>query len=389
VDDIGTTLGRGGETYWGQKATPGIPCNIAVGKRLCQEARPDWGAAYVLIPWYLYNFYDDTEVFTRHYEHLKDWIVYVQSLREDGIVVRGYGDWCPPGGNSNMECSPPLTSTAFFYGTLRIMESFAQQLGKTRDAAAYAQLAEETRTAFNQKFFNAETGGYGSQTADAVALRFGIAPDGQGSRVAKSLRSEIVDQHQGHAFVGIHGGRPLYTQLCENGYEDIAFSAMRLKTWPSLACTLAQGFTTWPEEADEFSPAQRTSNRSLNHPMQSGFAAWFHESVGGIRPAAPGFKRIELKPHGYTQLAWAEVRHDSLYGPIKSDWHAKNGQFDWQISIPANTTATIYVPVKRGGLVTERGKSAEAQRGINYLRTENGRAIYEIESGAYDFQSVF
>ena len=387
VDDIGTTLGRGGATYWGQKATPGIPCNIAVGKRLCQEARPDWGSAYVLLPWYLYNYYGDTDVFTRHYEHLKDWINYVKGLREEGIVVRGYGDWCPPGGNTNMECPPMLTSTAFFYGTLNIMENFAKQLGKTEDAANDAQLAAETKTAFNQKFFNAQTGGYGSQTADAVALRFGIIPDGQGSRVAKSLSSEVMDRHQGHAFVGIHGGRPLYTQLCEQGYEDVAFAALREKTWPGLARTLAQGFTTWPEEMDEVNPGERIINRSLNHPMQSGFAAWFHESLGGIRPAAPGFKCIELKPQGFTQLAWVKVKHDSLYGPIKSDWRSAAGKFEWQISIPPNTTALVYVPVKTGGVVTEGGKAAGDQRGIKFRSLENGRAIYEVGSGAYDFES--
>lgn len=124
VDDIETVQGRGGVTYWGQKATPGIPCNIAVGRRLCQEARPDWGAAYVLLPWYLYNYYGDTALFARHYDHLKHWMDYVKDLCEDGIVVRGYGDWCPPGGNKNMECPMPLTSTAYLYATLRIPQRF-------------------------------------------------------------------------------------------------------------------------------------------------------------------------------------------------------------------------------------------------------------------------
>jgi len=389
VDDIGTTLGRGGVTYWGQKAAPGIPCNIAVGKRLCQEARPDWGAAYVLLPWYLYNFYGDTDVFTRHYEHMKDWISYVRGLREDGIVVRGYGDWCPPGGNTAMECPPPLTSTAFFYGTLNIMKAFALQLGKTEDAVAYAHLAEETKTAFNAKFLDTKTGGYGSQTADAVALRFGIEPEGQESNVAKSLRNEVLDQHGGHAFVGIHGGKPLYTQLCENGYEEVAITAMETNTWPSFASTLAQGFTTWPEEADEFSPAERITNRSLNHPMQSGFATWFHESVGGIRPAGPGFKHIVLKPHSYRRIAWVKTEHDSLYGPIKSDWFTKTGKFNWRIAIPPNTTATIYVPIKQGGVVTEGGKPADTRPGVKLLRHEDDRVVYDIESGVYDFQSTW
>ena len=388
VDDIETTLGRGGVTYWGQKAVPGIPCNIAVGRRLCQEARPDWAAAYILLPWYLYTYYGDTDVFARQYGHLKRLIEHTATLREDGVVVRGYGDWCPPGGNETMECPPPLTSTALFYGTLRIMENFARELGKADDAAGFARLADETKAAFNKKFFDAKTGGYGSQTADAVALRFELSPDGQRADVAKSLVGEVVEKHDGHAFVGIHGGRPLYTQLSENGYDAAAFGAMTKAKWPSYAYTLAQNFTTWPERSDELKPGQRISSHSLNHPMQSGFAAWFHESVGGIKPAAPGFKRIELKPHGYRQIAWAKAEHDSLYGPIISDWRAADGKFQWTIAIPANTTATVHVPAQSADSVTEGGRPAAQSRGVKFLRFENGRAVFEIESGAYIFRSA-
>ncbi len=387
VDDIETVLGRGGQTYWGQKATPGIPCNIAVGKRLCEEARPDWGAAYVLLPWYLYQYYGDTAVFTRQYPHLQRWIEYVKGLRADGIVTRGYGDWCPPGGNANMECAPALTSTAFFYGTLKVMEQFAERLGKTRDAAAYAQLAAETKTAFNHKFFNPQTGGYGSQTADAVALRFGICPDEQGNRVAKALANGILHQHGGHAFVGIHGAKPLYTQLCDYDYDDVAMAAMKQPTWPGYAYTLAHGFTTWPEQMDEIHPNEPITGGSLNHPMQSGFASWFHESVGGMTPAAPGFKCIRLDPHGYTQIAWARAEHDCPYGTIVSDWRNDHGQFKWHVSIPANTTATIYVPANNPESVHESGQPAARSRGVKFQRFENGRAIYELKSGNYDFQS--
>ena len=387
VDDIETTLGRGGATYFGQKATPGIPCNIAVGKRLCQEARPDWGSAYVLLPWYLYNYYGDTDVFTRQYAHLKTWIEYVKTLRADGIVERAYGDWCPPGGNENMECPPSLSATAIYFGTVRIMENFAKQLGKTDDAAAFAQLAAETKAAFNKKYYDEKTSGYGAQTADAVALRFEIFPDGQRSKLAKSLVSEIVDRHSGHAFVGIHGAKPLYTQLCANGYEDIAIAALKQKTWPSYAYTLANGFTTWPEQMDEIQPHERIPNRSLNHPMQSGFAAWFHESVGGIRPAAPGFKHIALDPHGYTQLAWAKAEHDSPYGPIRSDWRSQDGNFEWDMTIPANTTATVSVPTQSADSVMESGRAASTRAGVKFVRFENGRAIYEVASGSYTFKS--
>jgi len=387
VDDIETTLGRGGATYWGQKATPGIPCNIAVGRRSGQEARPDWGAAYVLLPWYLYTYYGDTEVFTRHYDHLKRWIEYVRDLRVDGIVEHSFGDWCPPGSNSKMECPPTLTATAIFYGTLRIMENFAGQLGKTDDATMFAQLAEETKAAFNQKFLDKKTHGYGSQTADAVALRFDIAPKELRSAVAKSLADEVMTRHGGHAFVGIHGGRPLYTQLCDNGYDEVAVGALKKTDWPGYSYMLNQGFTTWPEVPLEIKPGDRVAPHSQNHPMQSGFAAWFHESVGGIRPAAPGFKRIELSPHGYTQIAWAETEHDSLYGSIKSNWRNQDGKFIWTITIPTNATATVHVPTEAVEYVLESGRQAGKSPGVKFLDFKDGQAIYALESGSYVFQS--
>lgn len=387
VDDIETVLGRGGVTYWGQRATPGIPCNIAVGKRLCQEARPDWGAAYVLIPWYLYRYYDDTEVFKAQYPHLKRWIEYVKGLREDGIVVRGYGDWCPPGGNTNMECPPSLTSTAIYYGTLRIMQTFAGQLGKEADTKQFLQLAAETKAAFNRKFYDESTHGYGSQTADAVALRFGLQPDGQGSDVAGALVSQIVNRHGGHAFAGIHGGRALYAQLSDYGHTAVAISAMKQKTWPSYAYALAHGFTTWPEQFDEIKPGERIGSRSLNHPMQSGFALWFHEDIGGIQPAAPGFKRILLEPHGFHQLVWANAEHDSLYGPIVSNWRRSRGKFDWSVSVPANTTATAFLPAKDISSVKEGGHTIGQSYGVRILRFENGRAVLALASGTYHFQS--
>ncbi len=389
-DDIGTTLGRGGVTYWGQKATPGIPCNIAIGKRLCQEARPDWGAAEVLMPWYLYTYYGDQDVFTRHYEDMKRWVNYVNGLRENGIVTKAYGDWCPPGSNTQMECPPPLSATVLHYGTLRIMQKIAVLLGKTDDAALFASDAESTRTALNKKYYDSATHSYGSQTANAIVLRFQAFPDSEADAVARALAGDVTGKHKGHAFVGIHGGRPLYMELCNYGYDDVAFGAAQQTTFPSYGYSLANGMTTWPETPLEFSDTDPMIGRtkSQNHPMQSGFAVWFHESIGGIKPAASGFKQITLDPHGFNQIEWAKAEHDSPYGPIKSEWSSHAGAFEWNIAIPANTTATVCVPVKANGAVTEGGKPVGQQSGIKFLRIENGRAVYEVESGTYKFKSA-
>ncbi len=134
---------------------------------------------------------------------------------------------------------------------------------------------------------------------------------------------------------------------------------------------------------DELQPHERIANRSLNHPMQSGFAAWFHESVGGIRPAAPGFKRIELNPHGYTRLAWAKTAHDSPYGQIKSEWRNAAGSFKWSVTIPANTPLqSLSVPSRR-----RMASGRRTPAGAKFLQVENDRAIYEVDSGSSEFKS--
>ena len=76
-----------------------------------------------------------------------------------------------------------------------------------------------------------------------------------------------------------------------------------------------------------------------------------------------------------------------MYGLIQSEWTLENNNFDWRITVPANTTATIYVPAKDVSHVTENGHSVEKTRGITFLRMENEFAVFDVDSGSYTFSS--
>jgi alpha-L-rhamnosidase len=124
------------------------------------------------------------------------------------------------------------------------------------------------------------------------------------------------------------------------------------------------------------------SMNSGNHVMLIGdYVIWLYEDVAGIKtdPQQLGFKHILMKPIPVGHLTFVKASHKSPYGLIASEWHRDSKKFDWQIEIPANTTATVYVPATSLKDVTTQNAKAS--------RFENGRAVFELGSGKYHFVS--
>jgi alpha-L-rhamnosidase len=390
--DIETQLGRGGETYLGEPATAGIPGNISTGKRICQEARVDWGVAVILVPYDLYLYKHDIRVFEHWYPHMKDFINYILRYEDKkGIIQNGYGDWCPPGGNEKMECPPQLTSTAFFYGTLSILRDMSAKLGDAEYSKWCAEKMVSVKDQFNEAYLKQIPGTgswtYGSQTGIVMAYRMGLIPDDKKAAVSEGLVYDIKNLHGGHISTGIHGQR-IYSVLCDMGLEELAYSVLTTPTFPSLAYTLAADQTTWPEAPEKFQDKSLPRGGSMNHPMNSGFAAFFHECIGGIRPLAdaPGFKNFVVKPYLTNQLQWANTDMESPFGRIVSNWKKEKDVLSLDVTIPCNTTALLYIP--SGGDpdgVSEKGMPVGKNSDMKVIGQENGRTIISIGSGTYHF----
>ena len=391
--DMDTTLGRGGTTPWNTPASPGLPCNIATGRRLCGQANPDWGAALVAIPWFIYVYYGDASTLIRQYPHMKRWVHYAASaaVSKNGIVQYGYGDWCPPGiGGANPKCPVPLTSTALQYSSLNIMAKTAALLGRDADEKWFKRQAAMVKAAFHRTFYDPKTGGYGSQTANAVVLRFGLAPEDKRKSVAAALAAEIHAQHD-HADTGVLGSRPLYTVLNEHGYDELTYRMMKKLDYPSYGFMLSRGDTTWPETQYDTPLDQVQIDCSYNHAMQSGFAAWFHESVAGIRPLEtnPGFKRFLLRPHNFQQLTSVRANYQSMYGVIRSQWRREGAKFAWSITIPPNTSAEVAVPTRRRADIREAGRPVGPRnQHVQFVRMDGSYAVFSVMAGSYHFTSV-
>jgi alpha-L-rhamnosidase len=168
--------------------------------------------------------------------------------------------------------------------------------------------------------------------------------------------------------------------LSDNGRPDLCYTIASQKDYPSWGYMVEHGATTiW--ELWNGNTADPTMN-SGNHVMLIGdLVIWLYEDLAGIAPdlAQPGFQHIIMKPEPVGHLKFVEATHNSPYGLISSEWYREGNTFDWRIKIPANTTATVYVPASKPGAVKADG--------VESVRYENGRAVYELGSGKYHFVS--
>jgi alpha-L-rhamnosidase len=352
-----------------------------------------WPSSFIIVPGALYDQYGDRRVIERHYDGMKLWITYMTQFIQDGIMPRDkYGDWCvPPEDPTLIHSKDPkrqtageVLGTAYFYHDLQLMARYAGLLAKPDDAGEFRALATTLRDAFIGKFYNSDSHDFsnGSQTASILPLAFGLVPEGAEQAVFDALVEKIVVGTDSHVGTGLIGGQWLMRTLSNGGRPDLAYTLATQTTYPSWGYMIENGATTMWElwNGNTADPAMN----SHNHVMLVGdLALWFHEFLGGIRPNRehPGFKHFTLRPVPIEGLDHVSASHESLYGTIRSDWTRRDGQFDWKFTIPANTTATVYVPTPDPASVRESGTPIEPSE----VAREHGStyAVYELGSGNY------
>ena len=347
---------------------------------------PGWADSGVLIPWTMYFVYGDTRLVSQHYHEIAG---HLETYRthSSGFVVQpiGLGDWLAP----DMSTPKELIATALYARCAEVMATMARVLGKTQDAAAFADLHRSVRDAFQRKFVRPDgTIGSDSQGGYALAIAYDLLEPEQARQAADKLVAAVVKRN-GHLSTGMVTTHLLLPALTKAGRTDTAYRLLAETTFPSWGYFLKMGATSmwerWDAKTEKgFHP---DGMNSFNHGNLGTCTEWFYRSVLGIDAAEPGFGKILLKPEPGGNLTWARGYYDSPHGRIGSDWKIENGQFLWNVQIPANTTATVYLPAKDAAGVTESGLPAAKAEGVTFLRTENGAAVYKVGSGCYRFCS--
>ena len=359
-----------------------------------------WPSTSIIIPQMLREQFADTSVIARHYAGMKGWVDYMERryLTNNIISRDSYGDWCVPpedptlihSRDPNRETDKTLLASSYFYHDLRLMEQYARMLGNTDDAGRFRAKSEKMKAVFNQRFLHRQLGQYdnGSQTSCVLPLAFNLVPDDMHQRIFNRLVTNIVNESDDHIGTGLVGGQYLMRVLTDHGRPDLAYAIATQKTYPSWGYMMEHGATTiW--ELWNGNTADPEMN-SRNHVMLVGdLVIWLYEDLAGINPdpARPGFKHIILRPQPVGDLQFVKATHCSPYGLIVSSWKKVGGNFDWQIEVPVNTTATVYVPAESSNQVYENGVLAANVRDGKFLEMQSGCAVFNVGSGKYHFTS--
>ena len=343
---------------------------------------PEWGSAFVIAPWMVYEMYGDRTPLEQHYEDMKRYVDYLKSKSTDHIVAYGLSDWYDvPWGQT----SSGVTATAVYYQDLLVLKNAAVLLGKPDEARQFEEQAQAVKDAFNRKFFNPVNNQYdrNSQTANSMPLVLGLVPEDRRNAVLAGLVEQI--RAGGYRVkAGDVGFNYLMLALSDGDQGDVLYDMLIRDDGPGYAYQLKKGATALTEAWDT------NPTSSQNHCMLGHIEEWFYRGLGGIKfdPSAPGFKKIVIKPQIVGDLKSVECRYDSPYGQIISDWNRDGKKIAMHVTIPPNTTATVFVPAKDEASVTESGKPAVNAKSVKFLRTENNAAVYAVGSGTYQFQSV-
>jgi len=299
----------------------------------------DWTSTIAIIPWEIYMFYGDSKLLRDSYPHIKRYVNYVNHISPNHLTTWGRGDWVPVKTRSNKE----FTSSVYYYVVTQILADAALLFGQNEDYQQYTALSEKIKTAINNKYLNQKTGIYagGSQTELSMALYWKIVPDAFIEKTAGQLVEKVKD-NQYHLDVGVLGAKALLNALSENGHAEAAYKVAVQDSYPSWGWWIVNGATTLLENWD----LDAKRDISDNHMMFGEIGAWFYKGLGGIfpDPECPGFKHIILRPNFIKELKEFEACHQSPYGKIISKWTWKKSNIHYQITVPANSTATLYLP---------------------------------------------
>ncbi len=365
-----------------------------------------WGSAYILIPWWMYQYYDDTRVLKEHYPTMKRYVEYLRRLArtdahpEEPYIINffgGYwyclGEWCAPDERDGPNHA--VVSTVYYFLDAKLLSRIAEVLGWEEDARRYRALADTVREALNKRFFNPATVLYGTdstyQTYQLLALAAGVVPEEMRGKVFHTITEDIL-RRDGHLNTGIIGTKYLWHILPRYGRSDLAQTIINQHSFPGYGYWIDNGATTLWEEW--------SGVHSHNHQMFGSVDEFLYKHLAGIHSpeeegTTRGYRHICIQPYIPESLRYVKASVNTVAGKVVSEWDHSGDTLHLQVEIPANSDATISIPLvglkeevltEKGRTIWKEGTFVGGVTGINDVSRKEDHLTIKTGSGLYDLQ---
>ncbi|WP_149093847.1 alpha-L-rhamnosidase [Paenibacillus terrae] len=312
-----------------------------------------WGDAAVICPWTMYQCYGDKQILAQQYDSMKAWVDYIRAqgneecLWDTGLQL---GDWLAldsEEGSYFGATDGTLVATAYFAYSTHILAQTARLLNRYTDYNTYKSLHEGIKTAFANRYFD-DAGQLTSntQTAQIVALHFGLVPDKYKTQVIQEL-VRLIEKNDMHLDTGFVGTPYLCLVLSDNGYTDVAYKILFQNDYPSWLYQVERGATTMWEHWDSIKvdgSFWSTDMNSFNHYSYGSVGDFMYQNIAGIDVLEAGYKKSRLAPKPPANLTSAHGELETPYGALEVHWEIVNEEMQMTVRVPHNTTAEITLP---------------------------------------------
>jgi len=315
-----------------------------------------WADVATIIPWDMYVAYGDKGILSAQYVSMKKWVDYISSVAKNDLWNSGshFGDWLFYRPNDDNDGRAAVTdkymiAQTFYAHSTQLLINAAKVLGKNEDAEKYERLLKRIKEAFVKENMTANGKlASNTQTAYVLALQFDMLPEVNRGQAAERLVQNIRD-YGNHLTTGFLGTPYLCHVLSRFGYDDVAYDLLMQESYPSWLYPVKMGATTIWERWDgikQDGSFQTPDMNSFNHYAYGAIGDWMYKNIVGINPIAekPGYKEILISPKPGGKLTNASGELETVYGKIRSSWTLQDGIFKLDVSVPPNSTATVWLP---------------------------------------------
>ena len=358
-----------------------------------------WSDAGIIVPYMMYKMYGDKSIIKECYPSMQKYMDYLATTNLEG-PLQTYGDWLA------YEPTEKRLISICYYAYDAILYSKMMAAISENEGDFFAQKAEEYMQVYNNvrnHFCNTYLNDDGSlsqntQTAYLLALKLDLIPEEYKEKAKKTVAQKIIDN--GYKLsTGFIGTATLNQTLSEIGCSNLAYSLLLQTANPSWLYSVYQGATTVWERWNSYTKESGFGNvgmNSFNHYAYGAVGEWMYKYMLGIETDEKevGFKHIILQPkpdtrkenempEGQEKISWVKGYFVTAYGKIEASWSVDGNTFTYSVSVPENTTATLFLPVIGENTTTVTADGVKCD--IGDFSQKDGYLVIDVFPGKHEF----